>query len=123
FASPGRGLHQQGIVKRCDHSPGEGRASVEPDTESGGRAIRVNLAVVWNEALGRVLGGDAALHGVTVKRHAILRRQVHLWTVQRQTLRNLNLAAHQVDAGHHFGDGVLHLYARVDFDEVPLTRV
>ena len=83
----------------------------------------MNLAVVGNEVLGRVFGGDAALHGVTVQRHAILTRQIHLRTVQCQALRDLNLAADQVDAGHHFRDRVLHLYARVDFDEVPLARV
>ncbi len=37
-------------------------------------------------------------------------------------LGNLNLAAHDVDAGHHFSDSVLHLNARIDFDEVPLVR-
>lgn len=41
--------------------------------------------------------------------------------MQGEALRDLNLAAHQVDSGDHFGDGVLHLDARVDFDEEPLA--
>ena len=104
-------------------APREGRAPVQPDTEPGGRTVRVNLAVVGNEALGRVLRRDAALHRVAVERHAILLRQIHFGTVQRQPLRDLNLAAHHVDARHHFRDRVLHLYARVHFDEEPLARV
>ena len=39
--------------------------------------------------------------------------------MERQPLRHLDLAADQVDPGHHFGDGVLHLNTRVDLDEVP----
>jgi hypothetical protein len=38
---------------------------------------------------------------------------------QTEALRDLDLAAHQVDAGDHLGDGVLHLDARIHFDEVP----
>ena len=49
--------------------------------------------------------------------------QVHFGAVQREALRHLDLAAHQVDAGDHFGDGVLHLDARVDFDEVPVAGI
>ena len=38
-------------------------------------------------------------------------------------LRDQNLRADDVDAGDHFGDGVLHLNARIDFDEVPLAGI
>ena len=38
-------------------------------------------------------------------------------------LRDENLRLHQVDAGDHFGDGVLDLDARVDFDEIPLLGI
>ena len=37
--------------------------------------------------------------------------------------RNLELRLHQVDAGHLLGHGVLHLDARVAFDEEVLARV
>ena len=43
--------------------------------------------------------------------------------MQIEPLRDLDLAAHDVDAGDHFGDGVFHLDARVHFDEVPLVGV
>ena len=32
-----------------------------------------------------------------------------------------DLALHQIDAGHHFRDRMLHLNARVDFDEVQVA--
>ena len=38
-------------------------------------------------------------------------------------LRDQDLRLDQVDAGDHFGDGVLDLDARVDFDEVELLGV
>ncbi len=43
--------------------------------------------------------------------------------MQRVALRDENLRLHQVDAGYHFGDGMLDLDARVDFDEIPLLRI
>ena len=36
---------------------------------------------------------------------------------QRQSLRDTNLLAHQVDARDFFGDGVFDLQARVDLEE------
>ena len=123
LASPGGGLDQQGIVERRDDGAGVGGAAVQADAESGGGAVGVDLAVVGDEAVGGVLGGDAALQGVAIERHAVLRRQVHFGAVQGEPLGDLNLAAHQVDAGDHLGHRVLHLYARVDFDEVPLAGI
>jgi hypothetical protein len=52
-----------------------------------------------------------------------LRRQRHFRAVQRVTLRDLDLAAHDVDAGDHFGDSVFHLDARVHLDEEPLAAI
>ena len=43
--------------------------------------------------------------------------------MQFQALRDLDLRSYQVDSSHHFGDGVFHLDARVDLDEVPLARI
>src|SRR5947209_19137766 len=43
--------------------------------------------------------------------------------MQFVTLRDLDLATHDVDAGHHFSHGVLHLHTRIHFDEVPLAAV
>ncbi len=36
-------------------------------------------------------------------------------------LRHQNLAAHEINAGHHLCDRVLHLNARIDLDEIPLA--
>ncbi len=83
----------------------------------------MNLAVIGNEAVGRILGGDAALQRITVQRNFVLRRERDFRTVEREPLRYLNLAADDVDAGDDFGDGVLDLHARVDFDEEPLAGV
>ncbi len=43
--------------------------------------------------------------------------------MKRVALRDEDLCLDQVDAGHHFGDGMLHLNARVDLDEIPLLRI
>ncbi len=119
FAAPGGHLDQQGIVIRSDYGAAVGRAAIQADAEAGGRAVGRELAVIGDEVVGGVLGGDAALHGVAVERDSVLRRQVDFGAVEFQALGHLELAADQIDTGDHFGDGVLHLDARVDLDEVP----
>ncbi|KAG1247821.1 hypothetical protein G6F65_019957 [Rhizopus arrhizus] len=59
-----------------------------------------------------VFGVDAALDGVAGEHHVAL--------LDRQLLAggDLQLLGHQVDAGDHFGDRMLHLDAGVHFDEV-----
>src|ERR1700728_3667353 len=52
-----------------------------------------------------------------------LLRKADLFAVQTQTLCDLDLRAHDIDAGDHLGDGVLYLHARVYFDEEPFVRV
>jgi hypothetical protein len=49
-----------------------------------------------------------------------------IWTGSRRISRGLaggdaDLALHQIDAGDHFGDRMLHLNARVHFDEVQIA--
>ena len=73
LAAPGGDFHQQRIVVRRDDRAAVGRAAVEPDAEAGGRAIGVDLAVIGNEVVGGILGGDAALQGVAVERDLVLR--------------------------------------------------
>ena len=58
-----------------------------------------------------------------MERNIFLPRQIHLRAVQIEALRDLNLRLHDVDAGHHFGDGVLDLHARIHFDEIQFARV
>ena len=89
-----------------------------------GRAVGVNLAVIGHEFVCRIFGGDAALQRVAVAAESPpARGRFDLRAVQLEPLRDLNLAAHQVDAGDHFGDGVLHLDARVHLDEIPFAGI
>ena len=122
-AAPGSCLDEQGIIIRGNHGAVIGRAGVQANAEARRRTIGGDLAVIGREVVGRVLGRDAALQRVAVERHLVLRRQIHLRAVQFQALRHLNLGAHQINAGHHLGDGVLDLNARVDLDEEPLAGV
>jgi len=43
--------------------------------------------------------------------------------VELVALRDENLRAHEIDAGDHFGHGVLDLNAGIDLDEIPLLRI
>ena len=49
--------------------------------------------------------------------------QADLRAVQAQPLGDLNLRAHNVDAGDHFGHRVFHLDARIHLDEEPLVGI
>ncbi|KAG0927779.1 hypothetical protein G6F31_017928 [Rhizopus arrhizus] len=62
-----------------------------------------------------VFGVDAALDGVAGEHHVAL--------LDRQLLAggDLQLLGHQVDAGDHFGDRMLHLDAGVHFNEIELA--
>ncbi len=82
-----------------------------------------NLAVVRHELVFRVFRGDPALDGVAVARNVRLLRHVHFRTVQGVSLRDEDLRADEIEAGDHFGDGVLDLDARVHLDEEPLVLV
>ena len=48
-------------------------------------------------------------------------RHVVLFERQWLTGGDANLLTHQVDAGHQLGNGVLHLDARVHFNEVEIV--
>ncbi len=98
-------------------------AAVETDAEAGRRAVGVDLAVVGDEVVLRILGRDAALQGEPVQRHLVLRRQGHLGIVQAAPLGDQDLGSDDVDAGDHLRDRVLDLDARIDLDEEPLARV
>ena len=70
---PGGHLLEQRIVVAGDDRAGIGGAAVEPDAEAGGAAIGGDAAVVGDEVLLRVLGGDAALERVAVEADVALR--------------------------------------------------
>ena len=120
---PGGDLHQQGVVIGRERRAGVGCAAVQTDAEAGRRAVGGQLAVVGREIIFGVFGGDAALDGRTVERDVALLGKRKRRRVQRMPLGDADLGLHQVDSGDHFGDGVLDLDARVDFDEVPAVGV
>ena len=59
-----------------------------------------------------MLGIDAALDRVPAKRHGVVDHGAELLARGNQDLR-----LHQVNVGGHLGDGMLHLNARIHFDE------
>ena len=67
------------------------------------------------ERLG-ILGVDPALDGVALDGHRLLDNLGQL-----VTRRDQDLALHQIDSGDGFGDRMLHLNARVHFDEVEIA--
>ena len=120
----GRGdLDQQRVVERRDRAAGRAHARVEAHAKAGGTPIGDDLAVVRGEAVGRILRGDAALHGEAVARDGLLRGQGEFGSVEARARRDEDLRTHEVDAGDLFGHGVLDLNARVHLDEEPLVAV
>ena len=115
---PGGDLHQQGVVVGGDLRAGEGVAAVQPDAEAAAGAVGGDLAGVGGEVVGRILGGHPALEGVAVQVDGILAGDADGRGGQGLALGDEDLGPHQVDAGDHLGDGVLHLDAGVHLDEV-----
>ena len=72
--SPGGHLFQKRIVEAGDHRTGIGSAAVEADAEAGGAAVGGDAAIVRDEVLFRILGGNAALQGIAVEADVLLRR-------------------------------------------------
>ena len=123
MCTPRRDFDEQRIVVRGEHGAGIGRSPVKANAEARRRPIRRKLPVVRRKVVCRVLGGHAALQGSAVQRHRFLLRQRKRCFVQLVTLCDQNLRAHQVDAGHHFRDRVLHLNTRIHLDEIPVSRI
>ena len=120
---PSGHLHQQRIVGAANEGAGVRCAGVEPDAEAGGAAVRRDAAVVRNELVFRVFGGDAALHGVAAQANVRLLRYTAFGRANARAFRDMNLRLHDVDARHGFRDGVFHLDTRVHLDEVHLAGV
>ena len=118
-----RDLHQQRVVERRDRAAGRAHAGVQADPESRRAPVGDDLAVVWRELVGRVLGRHPALDGEAETRNVRLRGQRELRPVQRGPAGDEDLRAHEVDAGDLLGDRVLDLDARVHLDEEPFLAV
>ena len=112
-------LDQQRVVERAQDGAGIGGA-VQADSQAGGGAISLQPPVIGREPVGRILGRNAALNGETAPLDLVLARDVERALVQTASLRDQDLRAHDVNARDGLGDGVLHLDARIDLDEVPV---
>ncbi len=69
------------------------------------------------EPVVRILGVDAALDRVPVRR-----QQARRIEIEPLAARDPDLPAHQIDAGHHLGDRMLDLEPRVHLEEVEARR-
>ena len=117
-------LLQKRIVVPGDHRPGVGGAAVEANAEAGRTPIGGDATVVGNEAVERILGRDAALHGMAAQRDGALRGTgVGRIVPDGRSLGDADLGSHQVHAGDLLGDRMLDLDARIHLDEVEAVGV
>ena len=117
-------LLQKRVVVPGDDRPRVGGAAVEANAEAGRAPVRGDAAVVGNEAIERVLGGDPALHGMAPKRDGVLRGTGGVRTIpDGASFGHPDLGLHQVHSGDLLGDRVLDLDARVHLDEVETAGV
>src|SRR5207302_98664 len=82
-------------------------AAIEPDAEAGGGAVGGEAAVVGDEAVFGIFGGDARLDGDAARVDVLLARDAHRLFVELVILRDEDLRFDDVDAGDDLGDGVL----------------
>ena len=114
---PGGDLLEQAVVVAGDHGTGVGGAAVEPDAHARRPAVGGDAAVVGDEVVLRILGGDPGLDRVAVEPDVgLARRSGRLG--DGRTFGDQDLGADDVDAGDFLGHGMLDLDARVDLDEV-----
>src|SRR5207248_1395226 len=106
-----------------DHRAAERGATVQSHPVSTTRSIRGKSAIVRDEVILRIFGGDPALHGDATGFDLVLLRNVQRGVVEVMTLRDHDLRLDDVRASHHLGDGVLDLDARVDLDEKKLVAI
>lgn len=120
---PGRYLHQKRIVITGDDRPRIGRPAIQTNAEAGRRAVRRYTAVVGNEIVLRVFCGDTALQRMAVEADILLFRHTRFRRADGGPFQNMDLRLDDIDAGHDFGDGMLHLNARIDLDEVEFAGI
>lgn len=111
-------LDQHGVIVRSDDGASKAIATVQPDAVTTCRAVDFDLARIRREALGRVLGGDAALDGEATGRNAIL-SQTKL--SESGTSGNLDLSCDDIDSSDLFGDSVFDL--AVSSQQLPKREV
>mmetsp|Transcript_28097 Transcript_28097/g.68143 ORF Transcript_28097/g.68143 Transcript_28097/m.68143 type:complete len:376 (+) Transcript_28097:2307-3434(+) len=113
-------LHEHRVVMRRDLRAWICIPSVKSDAKSFRRAPHLDASGVRAEVLDRIFSRHPRLDSEATHMHVLLREP---------NLRKLlprgdpDLRLHEVDAGDDFSHSVLHLDARVDFDEVVLPRL
>ncbi|SPF81546.1 hypothetical protein PRI8871_03370 [Pseudoprimorskyibacter insulae] len=116
----GGDLDQQRVIIAGDHPARIGRAAVQTDAHTGGRAIGGDAAIVGDKVVGRIFGRHAGLQGVAVQTDIGLAGGAG-GLGQRLALGDQDLRLNDVDTGDFFGDGVFHLNAGVHLDEIELA--
>jgi len=116
-------FYEEGIEIGSDDGAAEGGATVEADAEAGGGTIGRQAAVIGDEMVLGVFGGDAALDGVAARFDFVLRGDVDRRLVKLMALRDEDLGLDDIESGDDFGDGVLDLDAGVDLDEIEFVAV
>ncbi len=109
-------LCKKRVVVGRDHVAGiEHR--IDPHPRPARQRQRADLARRGPEILVRVLGIDADFDTGAAHLHVVLRE------AERLALRNADHLAHEVDAGDHFGDGMLDLDTGIHLNEEELAAV
>ena len=119
---PGGDLDQQRVVVAGDDPARIGRAAIQTDAHAGGAAVGGQAAIIGDEVVLRVFGGDAALHGMAMQTDVVLTGHAGGFG-QGLAFLDQDLRLHDVDAGHLFGDGMFDLDAGVHLDEIELATV
>ena len=112
--APHNQLGDHRVVERRNLKAGE-NARIHAHARPGGDLDVRHLARRGHETVVRVFGVDAALDCCAVD------LDVFLAILQRTPARDAQLLLDDIHAGHKFGDRMLHLQARVHFQEIELV--
>ena len=96
---------------RCDLRTREARSVVEAYAETGGHTKDVDGSGIGPEIVGRVLGRDAALHGVRIRLEDRFLRQADLG--QGHPGRDHDLALYDIDTRYLLGNSLVCVCAKV----------
>ena len=116
-------FHEQRVEVGRDDGAREGGAGVEANAHAAGRPVGRHAAVVGEESVFGILGGDAALDRRPHRANRLLVAEADLRVGELVALGDEQLPPHDVDAGDLLGDSVLHLNPGVHLDEVETARV
>src|SRR4029450_10382885 len=101
----------------------EGVAAIDADRKPARVAVRRDAAVIRDEPVLGILRGNAALQRNPAWPDLGLLWNPHARPVELLAGGEQDLAAHDVDARHHLGHGVLDLDSRIHLDEKELIGV